>query len=117
MTDLRQAMLQALEALDSDNPDIQLRAAVTLRVALAAQQPEPVAWRLESRWEVEPLYTHPPQRQHDEIEQLKAERDVLLDALNAMTDAFLDTEGSHGSVERDAMDKAYAAIDAARSEA
>ena len=35
---LRQAAQMALEALDSDHPDIQLRAAITLRAALA--QPE-----------------------------------------------------------------------------
>jgi hypothetical protein len=29
-----EAMKQALEALDSDNPDIQLRAATTLRIAI-----------------------------------------------------------------------------------
>lgn len=40
---LRDAAQQALDALGSDNPDIQLRAAVTLRAALAEQQPEPVA--------------------------------------------------------------------------
>ena len=40
MTDFKQAMLQALDALDSNNPDIHLRAAVTLRAALAAQQPQ-----------------------------------------------------------------------------
>ena len=38
-----------------------------------------------------------------------------LEALEAMTDAFLDTEGSHGSVESDAMDKAYAAMTAFRA--
>ena len=43
MTDLRQAAQQALEALDSENPDIQLRAALTLRAALEPEQ-EPVAW-------------------------------------------------------------------------
>jgi hypothetical protein len=41
MTTLRQAAQQALEALDSEHPDIQLRAAVALRAALA-QEPEPV---------------------------------------------------------------------------
>ena len=41
MSDLRKAAQQALEALDSDHPDIQLRAAITLREALA--QPDPVA--------------------------------------------------------------------------
>jgi len=40
----REVMQQALEALDSDNPDIQLRAAIALRKALEAE-PEPVAWR------------------------------------------------------------------------
>jgi len=40
----REVMQQALEALDSDNPDIQLRAAIALRRALKAE-PEPVAWR------------------------------------------------------------------------
>ena len=35
---LREAAQMALEALDSDNPDIQLRAATALRAALA--QPE-----------------------------------------------------------------------------
>jgi hypothetical protein len=39
MSDLRKAAEMALEALDSDHPDIQLRAAITLRAALA--QPEP----------------------------------------------------------------------------
>ena len=81
MTDLRQAAQMALDALDSDNPDIQLRAAVTLRAALAAPQPEPVAFydfgNHRMRWAKPttydqlvsvdvpelPLYTHPPQRQ------------------------------------------------------
>jgi hypothetical protein len=35
MTTLRDAAQQALDALDSDNPDIQLRAAIALRAALA----------------------------------------------------------------------------------
>ena len=38
MTTLREAAQMALDALDSDNPDIQLRAAIHLRAALA--QPE-----------------------------------------------------------------------------
>jgi hypothetical protein len=77
-----EAMKQALEALDSDNPDIQLRAAVALRTAIEqAEKQEPVAWRWkwgDSGWQledkrphnadstdatVEPLYTTPPQRQ------------------------------------------------------
>jgi len=44
MTTLREAAQQALEALDSDHPDVQLRAAVTLRAALAQPEQEPVAW-------------------------------------------------------------------------
>ena len=40
-----EAMKQALEALDSDNPDIQLRAAIALRQAIEqADKQEPVAW-------------------------------------------------------------------------
>ena len=35
MSDLRTAAQRALEAIDSDHPDVQLRAAVTLRAALA----------------------------------------------------------------------------------
>ena len=50
------------------------------------------------------------------VEKLEAERDALREALEAMTDAFLDTEGKHGTVESDAMNKAYAALDAARSD-
>ena len=38
----RKIMQMALEALDSDNPDIQLRAAIALRQALETEQ-EPVA--------------------------------------------------------------------------
>lgn len=36
----RESVEQALEALDSDNPDIQLRAAITLRAALAESDDE-----------------------------------------------------------------------------
>ena len=43
MTD-RELMQQALDALDSDNPDIQLRAAIALRNRLAQPEQEPVAW-------------------------------------------------------------------------
>lgn len=39
MTD-RELMQQALDALDSDNPDIQLRAATALRARLAQPEPE-----------------------------------------------------------------------------
>ena len=43
MTD-RELMQQALEALKSDNPDIQLRAAIALQERLAQPEREPVAW-------------------------------------------------------------------------
>jgi hypothetical protein len=74
----REAMQVALEALDSDNPDIQLRAAIALRQALETEQ-EPVAWMHNfiegnvithipadighhpERWT--PLYTTPPKRE------------------------------------------------------
>jgi hypothetical protein len=42
MTD-RELMQQALDALDSDNPDIQLRTAIALRERLAQPEQEPVA--------------------------------------------------------------------------
>ena len=54
MIDLRQAAQQAIEALDSDNPDIQLRAAVTLRAALAQPAQEPVA--LHDAWSLREVY-------------------------------------------------------------
>jgi hypothetical protein len=44
MTD-RELMQQALDALDSDNPDIQLRTAIVLREKLAQPEQEPVALR------------------------------------------------------------------------
>jgi hypothetical protein len=67
-------MQLALEALESDNPDIQLRAAIALRQALETEQ-EPVAWISEggdvSRskrymdemgFKCNPLYTAPPKQ-------------------------------------------------------
>ena len=80
MTTLREASQQALEALDSDHPDVQLRAAVVLRAALAQQEQEPVAWMLPGSNAIimaatkvyrgvlakdytQPLYTHPPHRE------------------------------------------------------
>lgn len=41
----REVMQQALEALQSENPDIQLRAAIALRKALETEPELPVAWR------------------------------------------------------------------------
>jgi hypothetical protein len=43
MTD-RELMQQTLDALNSDNPDIQLRTAIALRDRLAQPEQEPVAW-------------------------------------------------------------------------
>ena len=79
MTTLREAAQMALDALDSDNPDIQLRAATHLRAALAQPEQEPVAWFMEGTFEdgtpsftqvcetdpefYVPLYTAPPQRE------------------------------------------------------
>ena len=84
MTD-RELFERALDALDSDNPDIQLRTAIALRDRLVQTEPGPVAWELREgktdrvlieitnnperarNWraslnEVVPLYTTPPQR-------------------------------------------------------
>ena len=44
MTD-RELIQMALDALDSDNPDVQLRIATAIRARLAQPDPEPVAWR------------------------------------------------------------------------
>jgi len=60
MTD-REVMQQALEALNSDHPDIQLRAAIALQIALKTEH-EPVNGRERNPnhqgW-VEPLYAAP----------------------------------------------------------
>ena len=81
MTTLREAAQMALDALNSDNPDIQLRAATHLRAALAQPEQEPVAWCFkestgnlfgfttelfddeEQASNLVPLYTAPPQRE------------------------------------------------------
>ena len=78
---LIEAAQMALDALDSDNPDIQLRAATHLRAALAQPEQEPVAWCFkestgnlfgfttelfddeEQASNLVPLYTAPPQRE------------------------------------------------------
>ena len=100
MSTLREAAQQALEALNSDNPDIQLRAAVALRAALAQEEQEPVAWRYKpmigSPWSlsddgyyasckrdkgyiVENLYTAPPRREWQGLsyEEINDGRDQL----------------------------------------
>jgi hypothetical protein len=95
------AMQLALEALESDNPDIQLRAAIALRQALETEQ-EPVAWITDggkgelwwyqsSKFDEEgnligpnpddiPLYTAPPKRTwvgltDEEINSVRYSRD------------------------------------------
>lgn len=54
MTDLRAAAQQALEALDSDHPDIQLRAALALRTALEREHAMHDLARLGQEIEQEP---------------------------------------------------------------
>lgn len=53
MTTLREAAQMALDALDSDNPDIQLRAATHLRAALAQPERE---WQGLTDEELSPIY-------------------------------------------------------------
>jgi hypothetical protein len=88
MTDLRTAAQQALEALDSEHPDIQLRAAVALRAALAQEEQEPAIYPDEARemgLEEVALYTYPPRR---EWQSLSEEDIALLDwkSWNTVTD-------------------------------
>jgi len=86
MTDkLRAAALMAVDALDSDDPTIQLRAALNLRAALAEQEPIAcVGTNGELMWlkkpeviysKPQPLYAAPPQRPwvgltDDEIDEI-----------------------------------------------
>jgi len=71
----RELMQQALEALDSDSPDIQLRAAIALQIALKTEH-EPVAWAdmavrgddkglswTQGYFHKTPLYTAPPKHE------------------------------------------------------
>jgi hypothetical protein len=77
---LRAAALMAVDALDSDDPTIQLRAAISLRAALAEPAikefltvEKPVAWMSDSdvgfykeefgNYPCVPLYTAPPRRE------------------------------------------------------
>ena len=72
MTDLRTAAQQALEALDSEHPDIQLRAAVALRAALAQEEQEPAIYPDEARemgLEEVALYTAPPRSEWQGLTQ------------------------------------------------
>ena len=46
----REAMQMALEALDSDNPDMQLRAAIALRQALQTEQEPFEYWNAVEGW-------------------------------------------------------------------
>ena len=82
MTDLRKAAEAVLERWDSpawewmkQGPTAELMA--TLRAALAAPEPEPVAWI----WQI-PLYTAPPTAAPSEdIEALRRENERLREAL------------------------------------
>lgn len=115
MSKQREALEKALDALDSDNPDIMLRASISIREALAEPDPEqkPVAWMyhgilhngtLHDRpsliWRPEymdalsasmgakatPLYTAPPQRKPLTDEQLrKLARDAGIKLMNDET--------------------------------
>ena len=83
-----EAMKQALDALDSDNPDIQLRAAIALRQSIEqAEKQEPVAWVqdvefeqlpefafswVKTRLHDKPLYTHPSKREPLTDEEARA---------------------------------------------
>jgi hypothetical protein len=91
MTTLREAAQQALEALDSEHPDIQLRAAAALRDALEQQEQEPVAWMTHTNdllplfhknrkaalnWQTQPtpLYTAPPRREWQSLSEQERHR-------------------------------------------
>ena len=105
------AMQLALEALESDNPDIQLRAAIALRQALETEQ-EPVAWISEggdvSRskrymdemgFKCNPLYTAPQKKQWvgltlNEAEEFYDKYTDRAELINAI-DKFLE-EKNHG---------------------
>jgi hypothetical protein len=89
MTD-RELMQMALDALDSDNPHIQVGAAISLRYRLAQPEPEAVAWMwkdgtltsdpdyADGTWT--PLFTAQPKREwvglksEDAVEDLKKAR-------------------------------------------
>ena len=88
MSDLRKAAEAVLERWDSpawewmkQGPTAELMA--TLRAALAAPEPEPVAWI----WQI-PLYTAPPAAAPDDAEALRREnerlRGLLTDASKAV---------------------------------
>ena len=81
MSDLRKAAEAVLERWDSpawewmkQGPTAELMA--TLRAALAAPEPEPVAWI----WQI-PLYTAPPAAAPDDAEALRRENERLREAL------------------------------------
>lgn len=106
MTD-RELMQLALDALDSDSPDIQLRAATTLRARLAQQEekPKPVGWisknnvvyPLEAKDEVHPvnelrpLYTAPPPRPWQGLTD--EERKEIFESMPGGMEGFLRTWG------------------------
>jgi hypothetical protein len=103
-------MQLALEALESDNPDIQLRAAIALRQALETEQ-EPVAWISEggdvSRskrymdemgFKCNPLYTAPQKKQWvgltlNEAEEFYDKYTDRAELINAI-DSFLEEKNT-----------------------
>jgi hypothetical protein len=115
MKTLREAAQQALEALDSEHPDIQLRAAVALRDALAQQEQEQVAmcrtWHKGSDQHAELLewsdalealpdgehllYTHPPRREWQSLSD-----EEIKNAVEASADFWATSRGWITSVAR-----------------
>lgn len=95
MSDLRQAALQALEALRSEYPAVRLYAVQALEKALTEPEQEPVAWRLYKDGELyalrfeaedrgphytwEPLYTAPTPRRPLTNEEISAIFDDTLE--------------------------------------
>lgn len=65
MTKEQEALKLALEALESDNPDIQLRAAITLRLAIEQARSTPVQEPVKDRLDFWALF--------DENQRLRAE--------------------------------------------
>ena len=58
-----------------------------------------------------------PYRTAKELRRLHQVNQELVEALSLMCDTFLDTEGSHGQCERNAIDKAQAILAKHRGQA
>jgi hypothetical protein len=117
MNKQREALELALDALDSDNPDIMLRASISIREALAEPEPEPVAWMCPHDPEREtafawragmcessgcghqrvPLYTAPPQRKPLTETEIRTIRCDMAGTLDVQYVAFARAiERAHG---------------------